>query len=203
MASRTASRWRWGIVPRMKSWNGSTACSRTSCDGASASCTASSAAPRLAARRVVDLMELAKRMPGQLPRAARRGSPVGIRDLEGHRRYRSLTRGRRRPEPGQTRSGWKPCTGLCRSASDRRPLIRNRTKLYECVEVGIGLNSACKEPAASTTGPSPCVKGGGISPVLLPKLVYHTIPKIVPVKAIVRFVNNCLTKLYSCLCADA
>ena len=69
----------------------------------------------------------------------------------------------------------------------------------KCVEVRtIGPSSVCKEPAASTTGPSPYVKGGGALPVLLPKLINRSIPIIVHIKEIVRFVKNCPCKLQSC-----
>ena len=49
-------------------------------------------------------------------------------------------------------------------------------------------SAACKEPAASTTGSSPYVKGGALAHIL-PKLIYECIPIIVHVKATVRFVK--------------
>ena len=64
---------------------------------------------------------------------------------------------------------------------------KNKYLPEKCVEVRtIGPNSACKEPAASTTGPSPYVKGG-LSSISLPKLIHEFIQIIMHVNEIVRF----------------
>ena len=64
---------------------------------------------------------------------------------------------------------------------------KNKYLPEKCVQVrAIGANSVCKEPAASTTGPSPYVKGG-LSSISLPKLIHEFIQIIMHVKELYNF----------------
>ena len=68
--------------------------------------------------------------------------------------------------------------------------MKNKYLPEKCVQVRtIGATSVCKEPAASTTGPSPYVKGG-LSPISLPKLIHEFIQIIAHVNEIVRFLMH-------------